>query len=496
MSEQILLQGKILGTGEFLVAGHAEGRSARSAGEDLLAGRSQWITLLSEVLPRALLAELGLARILLGSSGGSQFLVVLPGEARSAAENFLTLAARQVSELSGGFVKLIWAVTDNLGDWAVIRRRLNDELQAKRNAPLAALGAEAFRPFANSRYVEADAYFAKELGAKVRETSSLGWSPENPGKIVAGAGKHTWNITANLSGDGILLARHAAPSDDSKTIAPVQTLARRAQGRSIWGVLRGDVDNFGLRLRRVHSIEEHVPLSVLYKQFFAGELEVLCSMPEFWRKVTVVYSGGDDFAVYGAWDALIGLAREMERLFRRFTEANLADFTGPEGKTITMALALAPAEDASLGSVFEEAGRRLEAAKSSDKDCIYLLGRTLEWKQFTDAADLKDLLLRMVTDFGVSSQYLKDLCGIYRETQSKMSKRQARKMGGERPWRYHRRIRRILSAARPAMGPARGDYQKARTALIADLIGRSAVTVKLRPAGRVALEWARLSAEA
>ena len=40
----------------------------------------------------------------------------------------------------------------------------------------------------------------------------------------------------------------------------------RDRGRSIWGVLRGDVDNFGLRLRRVHSIEEHVPLSVLYKQ--------------------------------------------------------------------------------------------------------------------------------------------------------------------------------------------------------------------------------------
>jgi CRISPR-associated protein Csm1 len=140
MSEQILLQGKILGTGEFLVAGHAEGRSARSAGEDLLAGRSQWITLLSEVLPRALLAELGLARILLGSSGGGQFLVVLPGEARSAAEDFLTAAARQVSELSAGFVRLIWAVTDNLGDWAVIRRRLNDELQSKRNAPLAEFG--------------------------------------------------------------------------------------------------------------------------------------------------------------------------------------------------------------------------------------------------------------------------------------------------------------------------------------------------------------------
>ena len=125
-----------------------------------------------------------------------------------------------------------------------------------------------------------------------------------------------------------MLARHAAPSDDGKQAAPVQTLARRAQGRSIWGVLRGDVDNFGVRLRRVHTIEEHVQLSVLYKQFFAGELEVLCSLPEFWRKVSIIYSGGDDFAVYGSWDALIALAREVQRLFHRFTEENLKDYPG------------------------------------------------------------------------------------------------------------------------------------------------------------------------
>src|SRR5579864_8817258 len=124
MPEQILLQGKILGTEEFLLAGSAGWRSARSAGEDMLAGRSQWITLIGEVLPRALLAELGLARILLGSSGGGQFLIVLPGEAGAAADEFLAAAARQIAELSGGYVKLVWALTDNLGDWAVIRKRL------------------------------------------------------------------------------------------------------------------------------------------------------------------------------------------------------------------------------------------------------------------------------------------------------------------------------------------------------------------------------------
>src|SRR4051812_36581122 len=264
MPEQILLQGKILGTEEFLLAGSTEGRSARSAGEDLLAGRSQWITLLCEVLPRALLTELGLSRILLGSSGGGQFLLVLPGESREPADAFLQAAAAQIGALSGGIVKLIWAVTDNLGDWAVIRRRINDSLQAQRNAPLAAIGAAAFQPRTGPVRSESDSYFAKELGAKVREASKVGWSPENPGKVVPGEGKHTWPLTSNLSPDGIMLARHAAPSDDGKSAAPVQTLGRRAQGRSTWGVLRGDVDHFAVRLRRVNSIEEHVPLSVLY----------------------------------------------------------------------------------------------------------------------------------------------------------------------------------------------------------------------------------------
>ena len=46
MSVQILLQGKILGTEEFLLAGAPE--------EPLFAGRLRWVSLLSEVLPRAL----------------------------------------------------------------------------------------------------------------------------------------------------------------------------------------------------------------------------------------------------------------------------------------------------------------------------------------------------------------------------------------------------------------------------------------------------------
>jgi CRISPR-associated protein Csm1 len=483
MPEQILLQGKILGTEEFLLAGPAEGRSVRSAGEDLLAGKSQWITLLCEVLPRALLAELGLPRILLGSSGGGQFLLVLPGGSWQAAESFLTAAAAQISELSGNRVKLIWAVTDNLGDWAIIRKRLNEELENKSDAPLRSVGAAAFQPFVAPPGIASDLYFAKELGAKVREASAIGWSPENPGKVMPGEGKHTWSLTSNLSPDGIIVARHAAPSDDGKQAAPVPTLGRRAQGRSIWGVLRGDVDNFGLRLRRVHSIEEHVPLSVLYKQFFAGELEVLCSLPEFWRKVSIIYSGGDDFAVYGSWDTLIALAREVQRLFHRFTEENLKEYPGAEGKTISMAIALAPETYFPLATVYEEAGRNLDLAKSAGKDCIYLLGRILEWRHLNDAADLKDTVTRLIHDFRMSRQFLHQLRSFYRRDA----------IGGgtdiQRTWRFQRRFNRILSGTRDR------EFQKLRTHLISEMAGRKSSEVKLRPAGLVALEWARLVTE-
>jgi len=483
MPEQILLQGKILGTEEFLLAGSSDGRGGRSAGEELLTGKSQWLTLLCEVLPRALLAELSLPRILLGSSGGGQFLVVLPGPRTEEAEVFLQKAAAQITELSGGRVGLVWAVTDDLGDWAVIRRRLNAELQRKTNAPLGVAAASAFQPYSVEANPAADQYFAKTLGAKVREAEHVGWSPEDPGKVVPGEGKHTWSLTSNLSTDGIMLARHAASSDDGKQFAPVQTLGRRAQGRSVWGVLRGDVDNFGLRLRRVHSISEHVPLSVLYKQFFAGELEVLCSFPDFWRKVSVIYSGGDDFAVYGSWDALIGLAREMQRLFHRFTEENLKEYPGAEGKTISMAIALAPETYYPLAAVYEEAGRNLDLAKAAGKDCIYALGRVVEWRHLNDAADLKDTVTRLIHDHRMSRQFLQQLGNFYRRDAL------GAEMDVQRTWRFQRRFNRILSGTRHR------EFQKLRTHLISEMSSRKSGEVKLRPAGLVALEWARLVTE-
>ena len=473
MSFQIFLQGKILGATAFLIEGSA------------VEGRACWTSLLSEVLPRALLAELGLSAMLLGSSGADQFLILIPTETRARAEEFCRLADADITRRSGGAVRLVWAGTENLGDWSDIRKRLHTDLQDAIGAPLA--HAVDFGPFAGA--VE-ETYF-EALARDLLDASKIGWSPERPGDIAAGSGKHTWRIGGDS--DSIPLARHSAPAQDEVSPADATTLASRATGRPAWGVLRGDVDNFGIRLRRAQNIEEYLQLSLMFKQFFVTELHMLCSLPEFWRKVTLIQAGGNDFAVYGSWDALIGLAREIQRIFSIFVDTNLKEYAGVEAKTISMAIALARNADTTLESTMADAAGTLEIAKSAGKDCIYLFGRTLEWKQLMDAADTRHTLTRLIEEFGCPSQLLHELYGFYTEAEEA----NAGLLGGrgrhdrvDRPWRFHRRLNALMPSSRNR------EFLRLRTDLINDFTGRRAKQIRLRPQGRVALEWARLETNA
>lgn len=472
MSFQVFLHGKILGIKTFLVEGPA------------VEGRASWASLLSEVLPRALLAELGLSPMLLGASGGGQFLVVIPVESRLRAEEFCLHAASRISEYTGGTLRLVWAATENLGDWSDIRKRLSDEMQERMSTPLTS-APPSFHPF-DVPAKEKDPFAEFQHG--IHDAASVGWSAEEPGFIVLNGGKHVWP----LSQEGIPLARHTALDKDGSTPARLATLARRSVGRKTWGVLMGDVDNSSARLRRMQNIEEHLQLTMMYKQFFAAELQMRCSLPEFFRKVSLLWTGADDFAVCGSWDALIPLAREVQRLFSVFADASLQQFAGLEGKTISMAVALAPDGSSTLAGILEDAMRNLEIAKSEGKDGIYIFGRTLEWKQLADAAETRMTMTRLIAEFGCSPQFLHELAGFYIEAeQSGVGFQSGRRRQDrlERPWRFHRRLNTILGSS------GNREFQKLRTDLVADFAGRRAKQIRLRPQGRVALEWARLETE-
>jgi CRISPR-associated protein Csm1 len=387
MSAQILLQGKLLGAEDFLLAAPAD-RDNRA-----FEARSMWLVLIGEVVPRALLADLQLPPLMLGSSGGDRFVVILPDQARAeAAARFLTRASLALSGVTSGKMSIAWSATENLGDWTIVRKRLQDGMRDGIQPRAAEPGY--FEPFPGHG---AD---HDRIPRDLRSVPAIGWGFDFPALIAAEGGECRWDVGTEAT---IPVTRHGARNGDA--FASTKELARRSHGQKLWGVLRGEIDDFGTRMRRLQSVEEHVHLSTLYKQFLAGEIELLCSQGEYFQRVTVLHSGGADFAIYGSWDALAGFARELERVFSRFAEENLKELPGAEAKNITMALTIAE-PGASLARTYEDCGRDLEIARAADKDCLHILGRVLEWKQLNDAAELKEAIVHLNEEFRGGRQFL------------------------------------------------------------------------------------------
>ena len=127
--------------------------------------------------------------MLLGASGGGQFLLVLPAEFRAQAEEFC-LASRgrcgadEVAArfaLSGRSLKIS-------ATGAMYGAGLHDELQRRAGTPAAIAGAQAFDPAPAPR---SSAISADSRRNCVTLPPSAG-PPNNPRAFFAGSGKYSW----------------------------------------------------------------------------------------------------------------------------------------------------------------------------------------------------------------------------------------------------------------------------------------------------------------
>src|SRR5579885_3035778 len=181
MPAQILLQGVLPGIEDFLLAAPSD-RDNR-----VFETRLMWAATLAEVLPRALLAHLNLPPILLGSSDLSGFLVILPDQTRAdVAGEFLSRTAGKLREITGGFIRLTWSSTENLGDWTVVRKRLSDGLRESERPRVLAPGFfDAFDETAAPPDV---------LPRGLRDAPQVGWSFDFPALISPEGGEHRWDL--------------------------------------------------------------------------------------------------------------------------------------------------------------------------------------------------------------------------------------------------------------------------------------------------------------
>ena len=125
---------------------------------------------------------------------------------------------------------------------------------------------------------------------------------------------------------------------DYNTGDTFEQLAESAEGIKRIAVLRADVDNLGQAivsgfdgkvsgLSRTATLSRH--LSIFFKYFIRdilehGEYNLSGETKVHRRNAAIIYSGGDDVFIVGAWNEVIELAVDLRNKFKRYTQGTLS----------------------------------------------------------------------------------------------------------------------------------------------------------------------------
>ncbi len=201
-------------------------------------------------------------------------------------------------------------------------------------------------------------------------------------------------------------------------IADFERLARRAEGAELLGILRMDMDNLG-RIFSQGLGDRATParlstLSFLLRLYFEGQVGLICrELDRDPGTLYLLYSGGDDLFVVGAWDRIPRLARAIREQF--------GEFTGNPKLTVSAGIYLAD-HQWPLYQTAEAARRALEEAKGrrqggrTVKDGVSFLGRTFGWDELKELEAAAERLKELVSADGrrPGRVLLHRLMGLYR----------------------------------------------------------------------------------
>ena len=121
-----------------------------------------------------------------------------------------------------------------------------------------------------------------------------------------------------------------------KDTASFQGLASSSCGADLIGALRMDVDNMGALFSEIEKLTELSVTSRLLNLFFKVYLNQICGerktdivlknnavdheYGKVGRNVSVIYAGGDDLFIVGAWDETVELSFDIQQDFECFTQ--------------------------------------------------------------------------------------------------------------------------------------------------------------------------------
>ncbi len=185
--------------------------------------------------------------------------------------------------------------------------------------------------------------------------------------------------------------------DETGRIPDFNNMIEQSAGLQRLGVLRMDVDNLGQVFKKGFgqsaSISRITGLSRNISLFFSGCINRLCRNEPYKGKTLIIYSGGDDLFIVGAWSSIPELAAQIKTEFSRYCCGN-SDMTLSGGIAL-----IGKKYPIYRGAV--HAGEAEEKAKQYEiiikgrtlrKNALTFLGKSLNPDDFEIAAQIKNML--------------------------------------------------------------------------------------------------------
>ena len=172
-----------------------------------------------------------------------------------------------------------------------------------------------------------------------------------------------------------------------------EELARQSEGIERIGILRADVDNLGQAFvsgfasekngDKYMTLSRSATLSRQLSLFFKYHINAILETPRYIldgrqkekRKVAIVYSGGDDLFIAGAWDDILELSVDIRQAFARYTEGTL---------TLSAGIGLYQPKFPIHVSAAEVAGLEDDSKKRPGKDALTFLPDGVRHEEWSD----------------------------------------------------------------------------------------------------------------
>ena len=195
--------------------------------------------------------------------------------------------------------------------------------------------------------------------------------------------------------------------------------AKERTGTDKLGILKMDIDNLGLLFQKNDQIKQTQSVSIALAWFFEEFINHLLDEPygkpievgnsefqdSYRNNIYVVFSGGDDCFMLGAWDAIFEFAIRLNNEFSVFGE-----FLQNEVKSLICKLTLSAgllvvdskfpvvrfaqmAEDA-ISDAKKATNEKDEIVKNS----VSVFGQVLSWREFEEAQDTSSILTHLIKE--------------------------------------------------------------------------------------------------